>query len=103
MTDPQQVLAARVRDALGAAFGDDYRHADTLIRPSQFADYQSNVALSLAKQLRQSPRDVASAIAARLDVADLSEPPGISGPGFVNFTLKNDWIAAQATGTLNDP
>jgi arginyl-tRNA synthetase len=103
MTDPQLVLAARVRDALGAAFGDDYRHADPLIRPSQFADYQSNVALSLAKQLRQSPRDVASAIAARLDVADLSEPPGISGPGFVNFTLKNDWIAAQATGTLNDP
>jgi arginyl-tRNA synthetase len=103
MTDPQQVLAARVRDALGAAFGDDYADADPLIRPSQFADFQSNAALPLAKRLKQSPRDVASAIAARLNVDDIAEPPEISGPGFVNFKLKNDWIASAATGVLNDP
>jgi arginyl-tRNA synthetase len=103
MTDPQQVLAARVRDALGAAFGADYASADPLIRPSQFADFQSNAALPLAKQLGSKPRDIAAKIVEHLDVADITGPPEISGPGFVNFKLTDGWIAAQATQTLNDP
>src|SRR6516164_2401556 len=39
MSDPQQVLGARVRDALGAAFGATYADADPLVRPSSFADF----------------------------------------------------------------
>jgi arginyl-tRNA synthetase len=103
MADPQQVLSARVRDALVAAYGADYADADPLIRPSAFADFQSNVALPLAKRLGRAPRDIASEIAARLDVADVAEPPTVSGPGFVNFTLRNDWIARAATEILTDP
>jgi arginyl-tRNA synthetase len=48
MADPQQVLGARMRAALGAAFGADYADADPLIRPSSFADFQSNAAISAA-------------------------------------------------------
>jgi arginyl-tRNA synthetase len=103
MTDPQQVLAARVRDALGAAFGADYTNADPLIRPSQFADFQSNAALPIAKRLKKSPRDVAGAIEAHLSVDDIVEQPTISGPGFINFTLRKDWVAGQASALLNDP
>ena len=50
MANPQQVLGARVQNALVAAFGADYAGADPLIRPSQHADLQSNVALGLAKK-----------------------------------------------------
>ena len=57
MADPQQVLGARVRAALGDAFGAGYISADPLIRPSSFADFQSNAALPLAKKLdRKSTR-----------------------------------------------
>ncbi|HEX6451876.1 MAG TPA: arginine--tRNA ligase [Trebonia sp.] len=104
MTDPQQVLASRVQDALGAAFGSDYASADPLIRPSQFADYQSNAALPLAKQLKKKPRDVADEIVAHLDLSGIAdETPSISGPGFINLTLNDSWIAGQATELLNDP
>ena len=103
MADPQQVLSARVHDALVAAYGADYADADPLIRPSAFADFQSNAALPLGKRLGRSPRDVASEIAARLEVSDIAEPPTVSGPGFVNFTLRNDWIAGAATEVLADP
>ena len=103
MADPQQVLSARVRDALVAAYGADYADADPLIRPSAFADFQSNAALPLAKRLGRAPRDIASEIAARLDVADIAEPPTVSGPGFVNLTLRNDWIARSAAEVLADP
>jgi arginyl-tRNA synthetase len=103
MADPQQVLGARVRDALVAAFGADYGDADPLIRSSQFADLQSNVALPLGKRLGKAPRDVANEIVAHLDVDDVTEPPTVSGPGFINFTLRPRWIADAATGLLADP
>jgi arginyl-tRNA synthetase len=103
MADPQQVLSARVRDALVAAYGADYADADPLIRPSTFSDLQSNVALGLAKKLGKAPRDIANEIVAHLDVADIAEPPEVSGPGFINLTLRAQWIADAATGLLTDP
>ena len=103
MADPQQVLGARVRDALGAAFGADYASADPLIRPSSFADFQSNAALPLAKRLGKTPRDVATELVGHLDVDDICGTPTVTGPGFVNFTLRDEWIADATTGLLEDP
>jgi arginyl-tRNA synthetase len=103
MTDPQQALAQLMTAALAAAFGRQYADADPLIRPSQFADYQSNVALSLAKPLRRSPRDVAAELVGHLGGSDTLARAEVSGPGFINLTLRDDWIAAQATGQLADP
>ncbi|GAB2949000.1 arginine--tRNA ligase [Nonomuraea fastidiosa] len=100
MTDPQKVLTERVQQALGRAFGSEYADADPLIRPSQFADFQANVAMSLAKRLRRSPREVAEAIK-----AELSDFPGtveVSGPGFLNITLADGWIASEADEMLGD-
>src|SRR5579875_3131841 len=103
MADPQQVLGARVRSALAAAFGDGYASADPLIRSSSFADFQSNAALPLAKKLGRAPRDVAAEIVSHLDVSDISAEPTVSGPGFVNFTLRPEWIAEATTSLLHDP
>ncbi|MEU6412063.1 arginine--tRNA ligase [Microbispora sp. NPDC046933] len=100
MTDPQLVLTERVQQALGSAFGSEYATEDPLIRPSQFADYQANVALSLAKRLRRAPREVAQAIADHLATADVSVE--VSGPGFLNLTLRDGWIAEQAGQQLLD-
>src|SRR5699024_7213887 len=51
MADPQEILSRRVQSALGAAFGPEFADTDPVIRPSQFADYQANAALALAKRL----------------------------------------------------
>jgi arginyl-tRNA synthetase len=96
MANPQELLARRVSDGLAVAFGEAYRDTDPLIRPSQHADFQANVALSLARQLRQPPREVATQLLNALDVADICLAPEVSGPGFINLTLRDDWIAAQA-------
>jgi arginyl-tRNA synthetase len=103
MADPQQVLAQRVHVAIVASFGPDFGDADPLIRPSSFADFQANAALPLAKRLGRPPREVAAELAGRLDVSDVCEPPEVSGPGFINFTLRGDWIADQASRMLDDP
>jgi arginyl-tRNA synthetase len=103
MTDPQHALAQLMSGALAAAFGPDYADADPVIRPSQFADYQANVALPLAKRLNRPPREVATELAGHLGGNDVIEQAEVSGPGFINLTLRDDWIAAQATGQLADP
>jgi arginyl-tRNA synthetase len=103
MADPQYVLAQRVRHALAAAFGPEHADDDPVIRPSQFADYQSNVALPLGKRLGRPPREVAEELARHLDVADVCTEPQVSGPGFINLTLRDEWIATQASEQLADP
>jgi arginyl-tRNA synthetase len=102
MADPQEVLAERVRAAVTAAFGASHAGADPLIRPSQFADFQANVALPLAKSLAMPPRQVAEQIVAHLDLTGICDRAEVSGPGFVNLTLARGWIAAQAAGLLGD-
>jgi len=92
-----------VHDAIVASFGPEYGEADPLIRPSSFADFQANVALPLGKRLGRPPRQVASELTARLHVTDMCAEPEVSGPGFINFTLRDDWIAAQASQMLSDP
>jgi len=92
-----------MHDAIVASFGPDLGDADPLIRPSSFADFQANVALPLGKRLGRPPREVAAELAARLDVADMCAEPEVSGPGFINFRLRDDWIAAQASQMLGDP
>ena len=103
MADPREVLADQVQRALSAAFGAGYAGTDPVIRPSAFADYQANVALPLARQLGRPPRDVAGQIAAQLDLAGVVGRAEVSGPGFINLTLRDDWIGGQATATLADP
>ncbi|HEX7081621.1 MAG TPA: arginine--tRNA ligase [Gammaproteobacteria bacterium] len=90
MTDLHDEIEARFRAALRKAFGDEHAETDPLVRPSgdaRFGDYQANVAMSLAKQVKQKPRDVAQKIVEALDAADLFSKVEIAGPGFVNLTL----------------
>jgi arginyl-tRNA synthetase len=103
MADPEVTLTRLVRAALAAQFGADYGDADPVIRPSQFADFQSNVALPLAKRLARSPRDIAAELAAALDGSEAIATAQVSGPGFVNLTLRDEWIADQASAQLRDP
>ena len=62
-----------------------------LVRPCdpKFGDYQSNALMSLAKARKLNPRQLATDVLAKLDLADLCEKVEIAGAGFLNFRLKN--------------
>src|ERR1700683_3921524 len=98
MADPQQELAQRVRRALAAAFGPEHADHDPVIRPSPLAGSQSTVPLPLGKKLGRPPREVAAELSGHLDVADICLEPQVSGPGFINLTLRAEWIAAPGAG-----
>lgn len=78
---------------------EDVASAVDMIRPSQdakFGDYQANCAMSLGKQQKQPPRDVAQQIIERLSIDDLCDTPEVAGPGFINLRLRDDWLGEQA-------
>jgi arginyl-tRNA synthetase len=102
MPSPHDTLAPRISAAIAAAFGDAHRGADPVLRPSQFADLQANVALPLAKVLGLPPRTVAERIVAELDVEGVCERVDVSGPGFVNLTLASAWVASAAQAVADD-
>lgn len=94
----QEQLKIKFEKALVAAFGDDYAAVDPLLVPasnSKFGDYQSNVALSLSKQLLQQPRAIAQQIVEKLDVSDICKPPEVAGAGFINIHLKAEYLETQ--------
>ncbi len=66
-----------------------------LVRPCdpKFGDYQSNALMSLAKQRKLNPRQLATDVVAKLDVSEICEKVEIAGAGFLNFRLKNSLLA----------
>jgi arginyl-tRNA synthetase len=69
-------------------------------RQPEHGDYATNVAMTLARAARRSPRQIAEAIVANVpplpEVARLE----IAGPGFVNVFLSPAWCAQALGGVL---
>jgi len=97
----QALLAQKVAEALAAA-GLPQAGAVTQATDARFGDYQSNAALILAKQLGENPRALAQKILDASVPWDLCDPPTIAGAGFINFTLRQETIAAHAAALLSD-
>ncbi len=98
-------IQKRFQSACSRAFGNEFENIDALIRPAQderFGDYQSNIAMSLAKKLKQNPRDTAKQIIQHLEIDDMCQSPEIAGPGFINLRLKTDWLSQRAKQLITD-
>ncbi len=105
-------LQEKVEKALDKAYGQELLGQSQLLQPeltqatqAQFGHYQCNNALKLAKALKKSPRDIAQEILAQLQIVDDGEmikKLEIAGPGFINITLTNDFLADEIEQMLED-
>jgi arginyl-tRNA synthetase len=102
MIDPLHALRQRLQDATRAALGDEAAATDPAIHRSAHADYQADLALALGKRLKKNPREVASAIAAALPADEVIAAAAVSGPGFINLTLRPQFLNAQLKRMLAD-
>ena len=98
-------LQSRFRPALAELIDppDPWLEMIRRAQDARFGDYQANFAMALGKQLNKKPQEVAAEVAARLDVADICDPPQVAGPGFINLRLKDEWLIGQLTAAINDP
>jgi len=85
-----EVLESALRQAVLAVIPDAQTQA-LLVRPTtdpQFGDYQCNALMNVAKARKMNPRQLATDVRAKLDVAQWCDTVEVAGPGFLNFHLK---------------
>jgi arginyl-tRNA synthetase len=73
---------------------------------AKFADYQCNNAMGLWSKIKGSgtsfknPNAIGQAITKNLPSSDIIESTSVAGPGFVNITLSNRWVAKRIQDML---
>jgi len=94
MVDPIQAVATLVANAITEALGPVADHCTpmAMVRRSERADVQCDVALGLARTVRQPPRQIAERIVAAIAPNDVIARTEIAGAGFINFTLQDSWL-----------
>ncbi|MFP3936870.1 MAG: arginine--tRNA ligase [Phycisphaerae bacterium] len=68
----------------------------------EFGDYQANGVMAAAKRMKTNPRELAEKVIDVAKLDDIAEKVEPAGPGFINITLRNDWLASRLTATLGD-
>ena len=79
---------------MAASFGPELASEDPVLRRSDHADFQANAAMKLAKSVGVSPREFAAGVASALSGAAELSGVEVAGPGFLNLTLSDAWLAS---------
>jgi arginyl-tRNA synthetase len=66
----------------------------------EHGDYASSISLKLARAVGTSPMDIANTITGCISPSDEIASVTVAPPGFINFTLKNDWLTRQVDAVL---
>ncbi|HXX90284.1 MAG TPA: arginine--tRNA ligase [Acidimicrobiales bacterium] len=98
MSVTRAVIEQRLRHAFDAL----EPGADPVLRASDHADFQANGALALAKRLGRNPREVAEEVCRTAALDDVCRSVEVSGPGFVNLTLADSFVATQLDAMASD-
>ncbi|MFO1485276.1 MAG: arginine--tRNA ligase [Verrucomicrobiaceae bacterium] len=81
--------------AAGISLPEGFTPSVVIASDTRYGDYQSNAAMTLAKQLKTNPVALANQIKSTLQVDDLCEKTTVDGPGFLNFTLSPGALAQR--------
>ena len=69
-------------------------------RHSSYGHYGSPVCLGLARVLHRAPMQIAETVAKHIPAASFVAKVDVARPGYVNFTLAEDWVASQVPAIL---
>jgi len=104
VTIPELVHNLVVEAAVRAGL-DNGLVATELAQPTQnpkFGDYQSNHAFRMGRAMGTNPRAVAETIQGALGDHEAVVSTSVAGPGFINFTLSDDFLAQQLISQVED-
>ena len=93
------LFAGRLAPAFAEVAG---RTVEPALRRSRHADFQSDGALGLARELGRSPRAIAEAVVAGADLGDVCARIDASGPGFINLTLSDEVLGRALARVSRD-
>ncbi|MGI9645560.1 MAG: arginine--tRNA ligase [Ilumatobacteraceae bacterium] len=93
MSDPITTISSLLAPVFADLNGGEA--ADPTVRPSDRADAQVNGALPLAKRLGSNPRELAQQVVESGALDDVASEVEVAGPGFINVTLSDDFLARE--------
>ena len=95
MADPIIYVEQRIAAAFAKVGGAAAVGIDTAVRQSDRADAQVNGSLALAKAMGLTPREVALKVLEIVDLKEICSDAQVAGPGFINLTFKNEFLARE--------
>lgn len=96
-------LKSKFTRALASLFPEkDFPIDLTQSTQEKFGHYQCNSAMKIGKILKKNPRQIATEIVEKLDKTDLIEKVDIEGPGFINVTLKAEFLSRATQEMLGN-
>ncbi|HDZ09742.1 arginine--tRNA ligase [Pseudohongiella sp.] len=99
----RETLEAGITKALVKVTGQSDAKAQVIYATrAEFGDYQANGVMSVARQLRTNPRELAVKVVAEIDCGNLLAKAEVAGPGFINLFLSTDALAERASECLDD-
>ncbi len=66
----------------------------------EHGDYASSLPLKLARATGADPMTIAAGTASQIKPSAEIDSITVAPPGFINFTLKSDWLASQVNSIL---
>lgn len=87
------IVVERINALVARLYPEAADGLDSAPRPSDRADAQVNVALGLANKLGKKPRDIAQQLVDELDLAGICSDVQVAGPGFLNLTFDDAYVA----------
>ena len=101
MVDKLKLIIKNTLENLNIEYNDDIEIE--IPKDNKNGDYSSNIAMKLARILKDSPMNIAKRIALNINDDNLDNVD-IANPGFINFYLKKDYLFDNLNNilTLND-
>ena len=87
----KDIIEQSIKDALSNLNVSFDNIAITNPKDKSNGDYSSNIAMQLAKELRDSPMNIAEKIVSNIDNPNI-EKIEVKNPGFINFFVKSDYL-----------
>ena len=104
----RDLIIAKIERALEAARGQNLLPLDAIPaveveRPAnpKHGDFATSLPLRLARATRLAPIHIAETLAGLIPADDLVEQAWVAPPGFLNFTLRTQWLQSQVAEILN--
>jgi arginyl-tRNA synthetase len=104
MENIRKLLETRLREAfVQAGLPADAPAAVGFAQRPEFGDYQANGIMGAAKQAGVAPRPVAEQVLAATKLDDIAGALEVAGPGFINITLDDAYVARALAGEITEP
>ncbi len=91
-------IKTQLKNIIKDLYGLDFNVIVTVAPENAGADFSSNVAMQLTKDLHKNPREIAGEIAERISGYEVE----IAGPGFLNFRLGDKYYADRLNQLSSD-